>query len=231
MTECAQQLELFHVGNQEVVVDFKGEGIVSDCGLLPIRQLDQKLGIIAEAARRMADPRDQNNVTHSAAELLAQKVYFILGGYEDGNDAKLLRNDPLMKTLVGRSTDDDDLASTSTLNRFFHAYTRREAHLDVTAHGHQQLTFWHGYYDQNQYFPMLIFEGETSLPLAAWLRAGKVGAACGAVEMLEDVIARIQSHWPQVKIQVRGDAKSFATSRTIKRRLGRSLVGSSPRSR
>lgn len=252
-TECAQQLELFQVGRQEVVVDFKGEGIVSDCGLLPIRQLDQRLGILAEAARRMADPRDQDNVKHSTAELLAQKVYYILGGYEDGNDAKLLRNDPLMKTLVGRSPDDDDLASTSTLNRFFNAYTRREAEkdkadrstlqecqtaqidrikglneflidtfvrtrramperividldpTDITAHGHQQLTFWHGYYDQNQYFPMLIFEGETGLPLGAWLRAGKVGAACGAVDMLKEVIERIRKHWPQVKIQVRGD--------------------------
>lgn len=253
MTECATQLELFHVGSQEVVVDFKGEGIVTDGGLLPIRQLDQQLGILEEAARRLADPRDQHNVKYSAAELLAQKVYFILGGYEDGNDAKLLRNDPLMKTLVGRSPEGDDLASTSTLNRFFHAYTRREAHLDkadrstlqerqtaqinrirglneflvdtfvrtrravpkrividldptdVTAHGHQQLAFWHGYYDQNQYFPMLVFEGETGLPLAAWLRAGKVGAASGAVEMLEEVIERIRSHWPDVKILVRGD--------------------------
>ena len=76
---------------------------------------------------------------------------------------------------------------------------------DITAHGHQQLTFWHGLYDQYQYFPMLIFEGETGMPLGAWFRAGKVGAACGAVEMLLDVVERIRQHWPQVKIQVRGD--------------------------
>ena len=48
-TECAQQLVLFQVGRQEVVVDFKGEGIVSDCGLLPIRQLDQRLALSAHS--------------------------------------------------------------------------------------------------------------------------------------------------------------------------------------
>ncbi|MFO1000668.1 MAG: transposase [Planctomycetaceae bacterium] len=49
----------------------------------------------------------------------------------------------------------------------------------------QQLTFWHGYYDQNQYFPMMIFEGGTGMPLAAWLRPGTVHASCGAVDMLK----------------------------------------------
>ena len=28
--------------------------------------------------------------------------------------------------------------------------------IDDPAHGHQQLTFWHGYYDQNQYLPLVI---------------------------------------------------------------------------
>jgi len=33
-------------------VTFNGGQIVSDAGLLPIRELDKKLGILAEAARR-----------------------------------------------------------------------------------------------------------------------------------------------------------------------------------
>ena len=36
----------------------------------------------------MADPRDQDNVKHSTQELLAQKVYYIHGGYEDGNGSR-----------------------------------------------------------------------------------------------------------------------------------------------
>lgn len=43
-TRCSQQLELFEVDRQAVTVTFDGELIVSDAGLLPIRQLDQELG-------------------------------------------------------------------------------------------------------------------------------------------------------------------------------------------
>ncbi|RLT08774.1 MAG: hypothetical protein DWI22_07165 [Planctomycetota bacterium] len=47
----------------------------------------------------------------------------------DGNDAQLLRNDPLFKSIVGKDPrcEDEPLASGSTINRFLHAFTRREA--------------------------------------------------------------------------------------------------------
>ncbi|MFO1003949.1 MAG: transposase [Planctomycetaceae bacterium] len=77
---------------------------------------------------------------------------------------------------------------------------------DDTAHGKQQLTFWHGYYDQNQYFPMMIFEGGTGMPLAAWLRPGTVHASCGAVDMLKLIVDRLRQHWPDLVISVRGDS-------------------------
>jgi hypothetical protein len=76
---------------------------------------------------------------------------------------------------------------------------------DDPTHGQQQLSLFHGYYDQHQYFPMLIFEGETGLPLGAWLRPGAVGAGCGAVEMLDEIVQRLRQHWPEVTIVVRGD--------------------------
>jgi hypothetical protein len=254
-TECTRQLELFEVGRQRVTVAFDGGQVVSDAGLLPVAQLDRELGILAEAAKRLPDPRSQLFVTHTAEDLLRQQVFQILAGYPDGNDAQQLRDDPLFKTIVGVDPRDEDrpLASGSTLNRFQHAFTRREADkpleergvlsevrhaqlerirglneflidvfvrtrvtvpteividLDPTddpAHGQQQLTFWHGYYDQNQYFPLLIFEGTTGLPLGAWLRPGTVHASCGAVDILREMIERLRAHWPQIKISVRGD--------------------------
>ena len=223
-TQCTPQLEFFEVGRQHVTMDFEGGQIVSDAGLLPIAELDRELGILAEAARRLPDPRAQLYITHTAEQLLRQQVFQILAGYPDGNDAQLLRDDPLFKSIVGRDPrlEDTPLASGSTINRFQHAFTRREAEkpledrdvifevrsaqieringlneflvdafvrtrttrpahviidLDPTddpAHGKQQLTFWHGYYEQNQYFPMLLLEGETGMPLGAWLRPGTV---------------------------------------------------------
>ena len=254
-TECTRQLELFEVGPRTVTVDFEGGDVVTDTGLLPIRELDLELGILREAARLLPDPRSQLCVVHTAEQILTQQVYQILAGYPDGNDAQLLRDDPLFKTLVGVPAEGEDrsLASGSTMNRFLHAYTRREAErpleerdvlfevraaqtarirrlneflidvfvrtrrqrpthviidLDPTddpAHGQQQLTFWHGYYDQNQYFPLLVFDGESGLPLGAWLRPGKVHAGCGAVEVLEEIVTRLRQHWPDVTIFVRGD--------------------------
>lgn len=254
-TDCTHQLELFEVGRQQVTISFDGGKVVSDAGLLPIADLDRELGILAEAARRLPDPRSQLYVIHQTEQILRQQVFQILAGYPDGNDAQLLRDDPLFKTIVGIDPrlEDQPLASGSTINRFQHAFTRREAQkpreerdvifevrraqiervnaindflidvfvrtrskpmdqviidLDPTddpAHGQQQLTFWHGYYDQNQYFPMLIFEGQTGMPLGAWLRPGTAHAGCGAVDMLQRLVDRLRQHWPEIKIFVRGD--------------------------
>ena len=127
-TECTESIELFEVGRQQVTMSFDGGNVVSDAGLLPIRELDQDLGILAEAASRLPDPRSGLYVTHSAENILTQQVYQILAGYPDGNDDQLLRHDPLFKTIVGRDprNEDQPLASGSTINRFLHGFTRRE---------------------------------------------------------------------------------------------------------
>lgn len=254
-TQCTQQLQLFEVGRQQVTMTFDGGQVVSDAGLLPIRELDRKLGILAEAARRLPDPRSGRACTHSVEDILTQQVYQILAGYPDGNDAQLLRNDPLFKTIVGKDPrEDESLASGSTINRFLHAFTRREAEkpledrdvltevrraqierinaindflidlfvrtrkqqpeqiiidLDPTAdptHGQQQLTMFNGFYDQHQYFPMMLFEGTTGFPFGAWLRHGTAPAGLGAVRMIERIVERVRQHWPDIRISVRGDA-------------------------
>ncbi len=74
-TQRTDQLELFEVGRQQVTMTFDGGSVVSDAGLLPIRELDTKLGILAEAARRMPDPRSETAVTHTAEDILTQQVY------------------------------------------------------------------------------------------------------------------------------------------------------------
>jgi hypothetical protein len=268
-------------------VTFDGGNVVTDAGLLPIRELDRQLGILDEAARRLPDPRWQLGVVHTTERILTQQVYQILAGYPDGNDALLLRDDPLFKTIVGVDPRcEQSLASGSTINRFQHAFTRREADkpleerdvifevreaqtkritalneflvdvfvrtrkttpahviidLDPTddpTHGQQQLSLFHGYYDQHQYFPMMIFEGETGLPLGAWLRPGNMAASCGATDMLASIVERLRQHWPDVQVFVRGDcglatpemyefcerqglmyAFGYASNETLKRRV------------
>ena len=131
-TECSRQddpqLTFWKIGKQQVTVDFNGSRIVSDAGLLPIREFEQKLGIIKGLTERFPDPRNPLLVVHTAEKILAQNVYQFLAGYFDSNDAQALRDDPLFQTLVGTSPDQEDgeLASGSTLSRFQHSYTRRQ---------------------------------------------------------------------------------------------------------
>jgi hypothetical protein len=253
-TDCYEQLTFWNLGRQQVAVDFKGGCLVNDAGLLGLRALDKDLGVLAEIARRLPDPRAQRLVTHTREALLTQQVYQILADYPDCNDAQVLRQDPLFQTLVDVSPDaEKPLASGSTLARFQQAFTRREADrpieerevlgevdaalsqrlkilndylpelfvrtrrrppacviLDVDAsddptHGQQVLTGFHAYFDQSQYFPLYIFDGDTGFPLGAWLRPGTVHASCGAIDSLHVIVTQLRAAWPDVQILVRAD--------------------------
>jgi hypothetical protein len=254
-TDCSQQLTFWGLGTQQVTVDFQGGRVVTDAGLLPLRLLDKELGVLREVALRLPDPRAQKFVTHTREAILTQEVYQILAGYPDGNDAQVLRQDSLFQTLLDVTPDAErELASGSTLNRFHHAYTRRQAEVplaerpvlheidaalsqrlrilnaylpelfirtrrtpptfvildvdptDDPTHGQQVLSFFHGYFDQHQYFPLLVFDGESGFPLAAWLRPGTVHASCGVVTTLRSIVKILRAVWSDVLILVRGDS-------------------------
>ena len=89
------------VHRQPVAVAFDAPVIVSDTGLLTLRDLDRRLGYLADLADRLPDPRAQPFVLHSAEEILAQQIYQILADYSDCNDADSLRSDPLFQVLAG----------------------------------------------------------------------------------------------------------------------------------
>ena len=76
---------------------------------------------------------------------------------------------------------------------------------DDPTHGQQQLSGYHGYFEQHQYFPLFVFDGVSGMPLAAWLRPGTVHASCGAVDILRAVVARLRAAWPGVIIRLRAD--------------------------
>src|SRR4051812_19805243 len=247
-------LNLPDIHPQGVTIAFDAPPIVADTGLLGLRDLDQKLGYLADLARRLPDPRSQDFVTHTAEQILVQQVYQVLADYPDCNDADTLRTDPLFQTLAGVDPGPDrPLASGSTLARFQYAFTRRQCELpeedrpafaemyrartqrihivneflvetfirtrprppayvildidptDDPAHGRQALTGYHGYYQQHQYFPLLVLEGTSRFPLAAWLRPGTAGGASGAVEVLREIVTALRRAWPAVTILVRGD--------------------------
>lgn len=77
---------------------------------------------------------------------------------------------------------------------------------DDPVHGGQALAGYHGYYEQHQYFPLLVFEGHTGFPLACWLRPGVAHGSWGAVAILEGIVQQLRAAWPEVQIRVRADS-------------------------
>ena len=93
----------------------------SDAGLLPIRQLDERLRFTEQFAAALQDSRVTQFTRHSLLEMVRQRIYGILADYEDQNDHDTLRSDPVFKLVAGRTPSDQDLASQPTLSRFENA--------------------------------------------------------------------------------------------------------------
>jgi len=81
-----------------------------------LREVDRRIGLLNRLAGCFRDGRDAGRVQHSVREMLAQRVYGLALGYEDLNDHKQLRTDPMMSVLADK-TEDRPLAGKSTLNR------------------------------------------------------------------------------------------------------------------
>jgi hypothetical protein len=77
---------------------------------------------------------------------------------------------------------------------------------DDPTHGQQQLTLFHGYFGQYQYFPLIISEPTTKHVFLAWLRPGTVHAALGAEDDLMRVVNALRKERSDIVIHVRGDA-------------------------
>jgi len=74
---------------------------------------------------------------------------------------------------------------------------------DVTTYGEQFGQFFNGHYDDHCFLPQFVFCGE--FPLAAVLRPGNAPALEGARRLLERIVDRLHTAWPDTVITIRGD--------------------------
>jgi hypothetical protein len=234
MTDCTLQLALGFHPSRAVVGDFSSPRISSDGGLLLIRQADEKLGISKALAALLPDGRDGDKVSHSRLEQVRQRLYQICLGYEDCNDADWLRTDPVFKTVCDRLPDSSaPLSSQPTLSRFENAIDGRSLNqmrdwfeqsyvegldentemivLDIDStddptHGRQQLSFFHGYYDQHMFHPLLVIDAKSGQLASVLLRPGNAHASRAAGTVLERLIRRIKRRFANAQIVVRGDS-------------------------
>ena len=128
-TDCNSEKIAFQAcASRKVTGRFDGGTITSDAGVLLLRELDERFGIIKELAECFDDYRDPDYVEHSVEELLRQRIFGLVLGYEDLVDHETLRRDPCLAVACGkedpegeerRQTEDrgKPLAGKSTLNR------------------------------------------------------------------------------------------------------------------
>ncbi|MBE3123430.1 MAG: transposase [Planctomycetes bacterium] len=103
MTECTRTpLRFSSVGRKKIVADFTGGDLTSDGGLVLLREVDRRIGLVDALNAAVRDPRDPDRIEHDQRTLLAQRLFALAAGYEDLNDHAGLRTDPLWQTLADR---------------------------------------------------------------------------------------------------------------------------------
>lgn len=106
--------ELKFFTKKKVTLNYNGGNISSDAGLLLIKEFDDKLKITKRMSKCIKDQRNPSYISHTIKNLIDQRFYSWLAGYEDCNDAKELRKDPVLQAINNRIST--DLASQSTNN-------------------------------------------------------------------------------------------------------------------
>ena len=121
-TDCIPQLAFKF--DKLVVAKFDAEHASSDGGAVLLKAVDRQLGVTTTVARCLRDPRQPGKVQHDVLELVQQRIFGLICGYADCNDAARLADDPVHKLLLDRDPlTGPALASQATLSRFENAVT------------------------------------------------------------------------------------------------------------
>ena len=116
------------LGGRDLVCRFDGGDITSDGGVLVLKKLEEKTGIVRRFAACFEDYRSATQIEHPLLDLITQRVFGLALGYEDLNDHDELRRDPMLAVALNkddvkgqqrrRAQDRGKaLAGKSTLNR------------------------------------------------------------------------------------------------------------------
>ncbi len=218
---------IFYKQNQEYKLDFSAEEISSDTPIILAEKIERKHKLIKYISSFIPDSRDKNLVKHSYEKILKQRVYLMMQGYEDANDAEYLRDDPIIQTVL-----DGELASQPTISRFENSIDketifkilygwldryvetigeRKRVIIDIDAtddptYGQQQLSLYNGYYGQFMYNELLFHDGQTGQIIMPVLRPGNSHSNKWYVSILKRIVKRIRSRYPDIEIIIRADS-------------------------
>lgn len=234
--QVAAQLHFDFLPQMPIVVQPSAGQISSDAGLLPIRQFDARWKYTRRMAACLEDTaarRDQSLESMLRQRVFGILAgYEDCNDHDTLRDDPILKlvagrlpeDDPLASQPTLSRFENCPTPQVLLKLVDFHIATGierlKEHHggklpakitldLDATddpTHGQQQLAFYHGYFQQYQYFPLIISEPVTKHVFLAWLRPGTVHASLGATDDLLRVVAALRKERPDIVIEVRADA-------------------------
>jgi hypothetical protein len=122
-TACITQVTFQGEGfAKPVVARFDQPHASTDGGAILLKSVDTHLGLTKQLAGCLVDDRQPGKIQHEIIELVRQRVFGLVCGYADCNDAARLANDPIHKLLIERDPiAGPALASQPTLSRFENA--------------------------------------------------------------------------------------------------------------
>jgi hypothetical protein len=233
-------LTLFPVQGKEIKINYSGERISSDGGLLLLKGVDNQINLISKISGCIKDNRDYRYIEHSVEEMVSQRVYQIAAGYEDCNDSQYLRSDTVIKLCSGRLPQSgSDLASQPTLSRLENAVSKTDLFrigklladtfigsyaiapqviiLDCddtnnNTYGQQELSIFNNYYDEYCYMPLHIYEGLSGKLITTILKPGRRSKQNDIGKILIKLVKYLRNHWPKTTIVIRGDGHFTSNS-------------------
>lgn len=218
---------LFYQKKKQVKFDFSGKKISTDGAIILSKKIEKEKRIVKGFASILKDNRNKSYTNHSIEKLISQRVYSLIQGYSDCNDAEYLSDDPIFQFSL-----EGNLASQPTLSRLENSLSikdiwklseyyiqnyvnsidplRKQIVIDVDGtddptYGNQQLTMFNGYYHQYMYNILLFHDGETGQVILPVLRPGSCHSNKWFVSILKRIVEKIKAKYPQIKIIIRGD--------------------------
>ena len=119
--------------NGALRIETRRERLTGDAGVLMLRELMERTGLIEWLDAHFTDPRHADLITHPMSELLRTALTLLAQGWTDADDADHLRHDPALRVAVSDRHQDaplrtpdtagtpDGLASQPTLSRLLAA--------------------------------------------------------------------------------------------------------------
>src|SRR5215210_1209417 len=215
---------------------FDGGRITSDGGLVWLSKMDSELGLcerISECVEEWQNRRGRHPLCSLVRQRVFQ---IACGYEDQNDSDTLREDPLLKVVCGSLPESAGDLASQPTISRMENAATIRSCHriaqvlfdlylrgrekdgaapervlldfdsTDDPTHGEQEGSYYHGYYGQHMYHPLLVFDGESGHLITALLRAGNTHASHSSGAILKRIVGRLRQRWPGVAIEIRADA-------------------------